>query len=275
MNPTFPPPLRVPLYPPSWAEVFGEDEAGIFAEFTVKGVRFAMRWIPPGSFRMGSPDTENGRLDREGPQHRVSITKGFWLGETPVTQDQWQAVTGENPSLFKESEDLPVEQVSWRECQYFARKVAQECPDLFARLPSEAEWEYACRAGTDSAFHDGSPGTWRAGRGPALVKLGWFADNSESRTHPVREKLPNAWGLYDTHGNVWEWCEDAWDEAVYQGRADGVENPRVISDDEEALRVVRGGSWGAGALVCRAAVRGGEDPGARWDFLGLRLAAGQ
>jgi len=275
MNPRVPNSLRIPAFPPSWAEVFGEDEAGIFAECAVKGVRIVLRWIMPGSFLMGSPESEKGRFEDEGPQHRVTISKGFWLGETPITQEQWQAVMGDEPSDFKGEDGLPVEQVSWQDSKEYVRRLGAVCPGLFARLPSEAEWEYACRAGTNAAFNDGSTCNQPTGKDPALDKLGWFSDNSEGKTHPVKQKLANAWGLYDMHGNVWEWCEDAWDAGGYQSRAGDVVDPRVMAVDENAGRVVRGGSWDFQALYCRAAIRNRFGPGYRRFNLGMRLAAGQ
>ncbi|MCX6874379.1 MAG: formylglycine-generating enzyme family protein [Verrucomicrobia bacterium] len=275
MNPSLLPPLRIPAFPPPWAEVFGEDEAGIFAEFEVAKVRFVLRWIRPGNFMMGSPKEEEGRYEDEGPPHEVTISQGFWLGETPVTQAQWRAVMGDNPSRFEGPDELPAERVSWHDSQKFVRKLAAEHDGLFARLPSEAQWEYACRAGTDTAFNNGSACTLPTGKDPALDELGWFNENSEGKTHPVKGKLPNRWGLYDMHGNVWEWCEDAWEAAAYQNRRDGATDPRVTSADENAGRVVRGGAWYSRARLCRAASRSAYELGFRRSDLGLRLAAGR
>jgi len=267
-------PTVLPAFPPCWAEVFGEDEAGIFAECSLGEVRFAWRWIPPGRFPMGSPEREKGRYNDEGPQHEVVISRGFWLGETPVTQAQWAAVTEEHPSRF-EGGERPVEQVSWREAVAFARGLGEAFPGLHPGLPTEAQWEYACRAGTRNAFHDGSPCTKPMGKDPALDRLGWFDKNSEDKTHKVKRKAPNAWGLHDMHGNVWEWCADAWDEKVYRKRKDGAKDPMVESSDDDAFRVVRGGAWFSRAKFCRAAIRFRLVPGNRGRFLGLRLAAGQ
>ena len=269
-----PPSPRIPVFPPRWAEVFGEDDFGIFAEFRVKEVVFVWRWIPPGQFLMGSPDNEPGRWDDEGPRHRVTISRGFWFGETPVTQAQWQAITGANPSHFK-GEQCPVEQVSWPDCQGFIRQLAEAQPHLHPMLPTEAQWEYACRAGTDSAFHDGSACTQPEGKDPALDVLGWYGKNSENKTHDVRQKRLNDWGLYDLHGNVWEWCRDAWDSGAYRKRVEGAADPEVKEMDESANRVVRGGSWVNRARGCRAAFRDWCEPGFLRYFLGLRLAAGQ
>ncbi len=266
---------RIPAFPPVWAEVFGEDDFGIFAEFMVKDVRFVWRWIPPGRFMMGSPDDEAGRFGDETPQHKVTLSRGFWMGETLVTQAQWQAVTGGNPSHFKSPLKLPVERVSWEDSMAFARQLNSLSSGMQATLPTEAQWEYACRAGTNSDFNDGSPCTQPDGLDSALDALGWFGQNSGGKTHEVKEKKPNAWGLYDTHGNVWEWCADAWKPAAYSGRRSSVTDPETVNVDENAFRVVRGGSWNDTAGGCRAAIRYGLRPDFRWSNLGLRLAAGQ
>ena len=221
----------------------------------------------------GDPKDKHGFSD-EKPQHEVLLTSGYWLGETPVTQAQWEAVTGENPSYFK-GEDLPVEQVSWQDSRDFAEKLNAHFPGLHAALPTEAQWEYACRAGTESAFNDGSACTVPDGQDPALGKLGWFDKNSESKTHEVKQKNANAWGLYDMHGNVWEWCGDVWDEKAYEKRAEGVVNPFLDSKDKSAIRVVRGGSWFILAQNCRSAYRCRIEPGNLWLNQGFRLAAGQ
>ncbi len=264
----------IPHFPPVWAEVFGEDDCGIFAECSVKDVRFVWRWMCPGPFKMGSPEDEEGRWSVEGPQHDVILTRGFWLGETPVTQAQWQAVMGDNPSRFK-GDQRPVEQVTWPESRDFATKLNALLPGLHAALPTEAQWEYACRAGTQSAFYDGSACTQPEGDDPALDKLGWFDKNSGGETHEVKLKAANAWGLHDMHGHVWDWCRDAWDEKAYAKRGKTTLDPETKEDDESAVRVVRGGSWDFRARDCRAAFRFGIRPGDRWFSRGLRLAAGQ
>lgn len=264
----------IPHFPPVWAEVFGEDDGGIFAECSVKEVRFVWRWICPGKFQMGcNPEDEHGYRD-EKPQHEVILTRGFWLGETPVTQAQWQAVMGENPSHFK-GPQCPVESVDWHQSMDFATKLNNLLPGLHAALPTEAQWEYACRAGTQNSYHDGSTCTQPEGEDPALNKLGWFDKNSGAETHAVKLKDANAWGLYDMHGNVWEWCRDAWDEKAYAKRGKITHDPETKEDDESAFRIVRGGSWHDQSQTCRAAFRGGHRPGDRGINQGLRLAAGQ
>ena len=268
-------PAMIAQFPPVWAEVFGEDDFGIFAECSVEGVRFVWRWICPGQFLMGcDPEDEHG-YSREKPQHEVTLTEGFWLGETPVTQAQWKAVMGQNPSRF-EGDLRPVEKVSWEESRDFALRLNERFAGLHATLPTEAQWEYACRAGTQTAFSDGSACTEPNGNDPALDRLGWFDGNSDNRTHDVKEKgRSNGWGLHDMHGNVWEWCADEWREDAYRSRQGRAVDPEVSPDGESASRVVRGGSWFILARYCRAAYRSRIDPGDRGYVLGLRLAAGQ
>jgi formylglycine-generating enzyme required for sulfatase activity len=175
---------------------------------------------------------------------------------------------GTAPSNFK-GPSLPVEQVRWDDCQAFCENLRKRFPGLQARLPSEAEWEYACRATTMSAFNDGSPCTKPDGEDPALVKLGWFDKNSEGKTHEVRGLAANQWGLYDMHGNVWEWCADYYDS---YSAAEQVDPTGADSGLERALR---GGSWLNPARNSRSAFRYGRLPVVRDDFLGFRLASGQ
>lgn len=261
-------PLLSPQFPPRWAEVFGEDRRGIFAECTVTTVRFVWRWIPPGKFLMGSPNDEPGRWEGEGPQHEVLISRGFWFGETPVTQAQWEALRAENPSHFR-GKERPVEEVRWHAALAYCQALAGRLPTLYPRLPTEAEWEYACRAGTLGAFCDGSACTKPIGKDPALERLGWYERNIGYETQPVRQKERNGWGLFDVHGNVWEWCADG--PRDYELRVE--HDPR--GPDEGAFRVVRGGAWDQPAKACRAAHRIAFEPGYRRFNLGFRLAAGQ
>ena len=268
-------------FPPAWAGGWGEDTRGVYAELILRGVSCELRWIPPGTFRMGSPETEAGRWNDEGPQHLVTLTQGFWLANTPCTQKLWQVVRGDNPSRSK-GEQRPVENVDWNQavafCQGLTKRAGAACdlPEGFEfRLPTEAEWEYACRAGTTSAFNDGSKCNRPGGKDPALDRLGWYIENSGKETHAVREKLPNAWGLYDLHGNVLEWCADRadWkDEVVTDTYVDGVVDPMC---ETGSRRVVRGGSYLYDARFCRSACRGATERGSRGRNLGFRLAAGQ
>ena len=254
--------------PPRWARAWGEDRFGAFAVARIAQVDVRMRRISPGVFVMGSPDGERGRWADEGPQHVVHLPLGFWLGETPVTQDLWQAVMGANPSHFR-GERRPVERVSWHDCRAFCTYVEEELPALAPRLPTEAEWEYACRAGTSGA-------TWTvaqlSGEGNAseLDSLAWYGGNSGGRAHPVGEKPPNPWGLYDMLGNVFEWCLDS-------GLAEytAADRTGAWTATDSPYRVIRGGSWRSYARDVRAAIRGAYPAGARGDNLGFRLAGGQ
>jgi eukaryotic-like serine/threonine-protein kinase len=189
--------------------------------------------IPAGEFLMGGE-----AHDDEKPIHRVYISKAFEIGKYPVTQTQWQAVMGYNPSYFKGA-NHPVEQVSWNHVRRFLQEVNADNDGYFYRLPSEAEWEYACRAGTTGDY---------AGD---LQEFGWYDQNSQNQTHPVGQKKANAWGLYDMHGNVWEWCQD-WYDGGYYGKS-------PVTDPQGAVTgsgmVTRGGSWGNPAAVCRSAFR--------------------
>ena len=198
------------------------------------GVTIELVWIPPGEFIMGSPDSEPNRDGDEGPQHKVRITKGFWMGKYQVTQRQWEAVMQENPS-HHQGEDNPVDTVYWKACQKFLRKASQITGGRF-RLPTEAEWEYACRAGSTTAYCFGDALS-------LMDDYTWHPGNSEGKTHPVGQKKPNAWGLYDMHGNVWEWCEDVYDsEFYYKARAQR-DDPRNMRKGKEEVRVLRGGSF--------------------------------
>ncbi len=217
------------------------------------GERMEMIYVPPGSFTMGSPESEEGRDDTE-TQHRVTLTKGYWLGKYEVTQRQWESVMGANPSSFK-GRDRPVDQVSWNDCQRFIAKVDAEARRQFgggARLPTEAEWEYACRAGTTGPY----------GGNGNLDDMGWYGGNSGDTTHPVGQKLANAWGFHDMHGNVWEWCQDWY--GAYQGNEN---DPRGSASG--VLRVLRGGCWPDVARGCRSASRDGFDPALRNMFSGI------
>ena len=214
-----------------------------------------MVWIKPGTFEMGSPSSEEGRDDDE-RQHRVTLTKGFWMGKYEVTQAQWQAVMGSDPSRFKGS-NLPVEQVSWNDCQEFIRKLNAKGQGTF-RLPTEAEWEYACRAGSRTRFCFGDSDS-------DLGEYGWYGSNWGGTTHSGGQKRPNAWGLYDIHGNVWEWCQD-WYGDYPSGN---VTDPR--GPGTGTYRVVRGGGWYYAPARCRSALRSGNAPGNRRGRLGFRV----
>ncbi len=246
--------VRIELGPaPDWAVASGRDRFGLWGEFEFKSIRQRMRWIPPGTFRMGSPNDEEGRMDDEGPQHDVTLSKGFWLFDSPCTQDLWKAVMNTDPSKFK-GDRRPVEQVNWTEAKEFMGTLNAEIPNLNLRLPSEAEWEYSCRAGTTSARYG------------ELDAIAWYDKNSEGQTHEVGKKLPNSWGLYDMLGNVWEWCEDS---AYRKYDEKAQTDPRYFEKDS-AIRVIRGGSWGSSSQDARAAYRGAYHSSNRYDYLGFR-----
>ncbi|MFB1488306.1 MULTISPECIES: formylglycine-generating enzyme family protein [unclassified Thiocapsa] len=276
--------------PPAFATEWGEDRFGIFIGFTLGDLVQRLRWIPAGAFRMGSPVGEPGRFDNEGPQHDVYISRGFWLFDTPCTQALWAIVMGENPSRFK-SPDRPVEQVSWNHAQDFLARINARIPGLDLVLPTEAQWEHACRAGPDTAIYSGPIDIKGENNAPPLDPIAWYGGNSgvdfdlddgwdsalwrqmqypnpRSGTRPVGKKQPNAWGLYDMIGNVWEWCDDG----VRDYDADWRVDPVGPVDAAGAARVVRGGSWGSGARDCRSACRAGLPPDDRYDLLGFRPA---
>jgi formylglycine-generating enzyme required for sulfatase activity len=231
------------------------------ANHIIDDLKIELVWIEPGTFTMGSPVDEPGRHKAEGPQVRVSLTKGFWLGKTEVTQRQYEAFTGSNPSRFKNAgPDAPVEEVSWLDAQDFCRKLTEReraagrLPEGYVfTLPTEAQWEYACRAGTLGAY---------AGNPEAM---GWYKTNSGDTTHPVATKQPNAWGLYDMYGNVLEWCLDWYGD--YPRRA-ALTDP--VGPESGYFRMARGGSWRVDGF--RSASRAGGSPGRRDYTLGFRLA---
>ncbi len=223
------------------------------------GVSLEMVEIPKGSFCMGST---NGNAD-EKPVHQVTINYSFYMGKYEVTQGQWQAVMGNAPSYFKGGLaepfiNLPVEQVSWEDAQTFISKLNESNDGFRYRLPTEAEWEYACRAGTTGDY------------GGDLNEMAWFSENSGSRTHAVGTKQPNAWGLFDMHGNVWEWCQDWYHETYYGAPTDG---SAWLSGGEQKYRVLRGGSWFLNATNLRSARRVWFTPDLRNYNLGFRVVA--
>jgi formylglycine-generating enzyme required for sulfatase activity len=218
------------------------------------GVTMEMIYCAPGEFMMGS---DNGDAD-EKPRHKVKLTKGFWLGKFQVTQKQWRNVMGNNPASAK-GDDLPVEMVSWNDCHDFIDKVNAQL-NCEARLPTEAEWEYACRAGSGGDF---------GGTGK-VDDMGWYNNTVFGfglKLHPVGQKNPNAWGFFDMHGNVWEWCNDCYDGDYYKKCP--VEDP--MGPPSLGDRVVRGGSWINSEWGCRSSNRFRYDTGSRFDCCGFRL----
>jgi formylglycine-generating enzyme required for sulfatase activity len=226
-----------------------------YLTFTVKDVTSRLINIPAGGFMMGSD-----KYPDEQPIRPVQLP-AFWLAEYPCTQALYQAVTGQNPSYFK-GKNRPVEGVSWDGItDDFLPRLRKLTGQLF-RLPSEAEWEYAAKAGGNSKYAGGDD----------LHRVGWYNENSHRETKPVGLKMPNAWGLYDMSGNVWEWCEDDWHDNYKSAPNDGRAR---IDEPRDAHRVFRGGGWGNHALSCRAAFRSLDGSRYQDDSLGFRLALPQ
>ncbi len=233
-------------------------------EFTNSlGMKFV--YIPPGTFMMGSPEDEPERSEDE-ILHKVTLTKGFYMQTTQVTQKQWKAVMGNNPSYFKNCDECPVESVSWNDVQEFIKKLnGIEKKELYC-LPTEAQWEYSCRAGTATPFFFGKClSTDEANYDGNYPLKGCPKGKYREKTVPVGSFAPNAWGLYDMHGNVWEWCQDWYD--TYPANA--VTDPGGPS--EGSSRVGRGGSWSHLARLCRSAYRYYDSPSGRIYYLGFRL----
>lgn len=225
-------------FPPDCATAWGDDRFGLWFDLEIGGVTQRMRWIEPGTFWMGSPETEPNRFADEGPRHLVTLTEGYWLADTACTQALWKAVVGDAPSHFKADPELPVENVSWDDItDKFLLAAQQQVPDLTVTLPTEAQWEYACRAGRESAY--------------------WFGDTitkeqanfNAKATVPVKARPANGWGLYQMHGNVWEWCEGSrrkYEEAPVENPPDG---------QDKGSSALRGGSWYFAAGGARSARR--------------------
>jgi formylglycine-generating enzyme required for sulfatase activity len=263
---------NVPGPTDSTTVAFGIDaDFGVYVDLrlqtTLGEATQRLRWIRPGSFWMGSPADEPERFDGEGPRHAVTLTRGFWLADTACTQALWQAVTGGDPSRFPGDPQLPVVEVSWNELQGFLRLLGRLLPGCFADLPSEAEWEYACRAGTQTPFSFGPTIS------PAQVNYDGnfpYAGGAEGEyrqtTVPVCSLPPNPWGLFEMHGNVWEWCADGPRDYTEDAQID----PRGPLDDTTG-RAVRGGSWIVIAGWARSASRGADHPVESDDNLGFRL----
>jgi formylglycine-generating enzyme required for sulfatase activity len=224
--------------------------------FSVKGVSFTMILVKGGTFNMGATFEQSSSGNDEKPIHPVTLSD-YYIGETEVTQALWSAVMGENPSNFKEN-NRPVEQVSWNDCQTFIRKLNALTGKNF-RLPTEAEWEYAARGGSERYGYQYSGSN-------NLSAVAWYGNNSGCQTHKVKTKSPNELGIYDMSGNVWEWCQDWY--ASYS--SDSVTNPTGAASG--SCRVRRGGGWGGDARCCRSAYRNYRTPDGRYNYLGLRLA---
>lgn len=257
------------LYPEDQDALEGVEKAKALTGLPKQGDNFtnslqmAFNFIESGSYLMGSPESESGR-DLDEQQHKVNLTQGYWLQTTEVTQKQWQAVMGKNPSRFSDcGDDCPVESVSWEDIRIFIDKlnqIAQGDKKVTYRLPSEAEWEYAARAGSLARFSFGDTNI-------ALNNYGWYDRNASGKTHPTAQKRANAWGFYDMYGNVWEWCKD------WYGSYPASEINDPVGPSSGSNRVLRGGSWFSSANMCRSAVRHSLAQDNRNFYLGFRLAA--
>jgi formylglycine-generating enzyme required for sulfatase activity len=247
----------------------------------IKGVDFKLNYIPAGEFWMGSDD-ESGHSD-EYPRHQVKITKPFYMAQSQVTQAQWKAVMGSDLSYFKGT-NLPVDQVSWFDCIRFCNAISQadgldpvyiigsgdgttmelDLDRNGYRLPTEAEWEYAAKAGTELTYAGSN----------TVDEVAWYSSKPGSKTHPVAQKKANAWGLFDLSGNVFEWCNDKWNESAYQGRTSVTTDP-IEWVESVFSHVCRGGSWRSCADGCRVSFRYGHGVGGRWNRLGFRFLRGK
>jgi formylglycine-generating enzyme required for sulfatase activity len=226
------------------------------------GMKFV--WIAPGNFMMGSPKEEKERQAHE-TQHKVTLTKGYYMGVYTVTQEQWKEIMGKNPSFFKGEKNLPVENVSWDDCQEFIKKLREKDKKAY-RLPTEAEWEYSCRAGTKTPFHFGETiSTDQANYDGDAVYGDGKKGIARKKTTPVGSFPANAWGLHDMHGNLLQWCQDWYGEYPQKDVVDpqGADNGK--------FRVLRGGAWGGSPGDCRSAYRYGVEPGSRDDYCGFRV----
>ena len=263
-----------PEFPPGWAAIWGEDQYGLYADLVVeveKGLSQRFRWLGPGEFMMGSPASEKDRYDDEN-YHQVTLSQGFWLADSTVNQALWQAVMGENPAKFVAA-NKPVEQVSWQDSKSFIDRLNERfgpsLAGLHFRLPTEAEWEHGCRAGTTSPFSFG------ANISPQLVNYNgkYPYDDGEkgdyrAETVEVKSLSPNPWGLYEMHGNVWEWCADYWQKQLGE---------QAVSDPYTSVgsgRVMRGGSWGNCGRDVRSAYRRHYSPALGSLNFGFRLLLG-
>ena len=261
--------LKVKRTDPDGTETIEDVWVDVYKDYR-NSVGMVFKRIHPGTFLMGSPDSEEGTRDNEGPQHEVTIANGFWIQDTPVTRQQYRDVLGEDPSQFKHDWDCPVESVSWDDCQRFIAALNAREGTTAYRLSSESEWEYACRAGTTGPFSFDLPITTDlANYDGNHSYAGGPKGEYRAKTTPVRQFEANPWGLYDVHGNVWEWCEDWWHKDYLGAPSDGT----AWTAGEETLRVLRGGSWKGSPAYLRSAGRGGGAPGNRdYGGIGLRLA---
>lgn len=265
--------LHLPASPYLWADKSGPAIGQRYYRAAVLPVPTNMVFIPPGTFRMGSPTNEVDRYEWEGPQTEVTISRGFYMGRCEVSQGEYLAVTSTNPSScqpphFAEDLSRPVEQVTWSEATNYCGLITQRdraagriSTNTVYRLPTEAEWEYACRGWTSTRFSHGDDADYAS-----LTNFAWYAGNSESMPHPVGQKLPNPWGLYDMHGNVREWCQSGGPYWYAGGIALDPPGPPTGS-----TRANRSGSFAHSASECRSAYRGNSAPGDSDSTLGFRV----
>jgi formylglycine-generating enzyme required for sulfatase activity len=249
-----PPPAAKPEPPAPTPPGPDDPDSGVIpgplGEFFINkfGMEFAL--IPTGKFQMGAKN----HTDDEKPVREVTIPEQFYMGRTEVTQLQWKSVMGDNPSFFK-NDKAPVDQVSWLDCQEFIKKLNDKRDGYVYRLPSEAEWEYVCRSRTTGDYY-----------GP-LDEVAWYEKNAEGATHPIGEKKANAFGMFDMHGNVWEWCQDVHHESYAGAPTDGA----AWEDAAGSERVIRGGAWDSGTTICRSSFRYHQPADARFANVGFRV----
>jgi uncharacterized protein (TIGR02996 family) len=228
-----------------------------------EGIAMHLALIPPGSFWMGGTDAEHNRWTNEGPRHRVTLTRGFYLAIHHITIQQWHTVV--EPGQSSHRPDCPITSVNWNACMNFARALERRAGRRF-RLPTEAEWEYACRAGTTTTYHSGS-------NEEALAHTAWYRGHSPDQPQPVGQKIPNAWGLYDMHGNAWEWCSDNMRTYTAEPVTDPVGGLRGTKTAEaRGYRTIRGGSILSVFWRCRADCRFAYNRLSPHGDLGCRLA---
>jgi len=267
--------LQLPASPYLWADKSVPATGQRFYRAVEMEAPTNMVFIPPGTFRMGSPTNEVDRYPQEGPQTAVTISRGYWMGKYEVTQGEYLSLMNTNPSYFAGDLDCPVERVNWYEATNYCATLTQQeraagriATNNAYRLPTEAEWEYACRAETsDRRFSHGDDSGYTN-----LTNYAWYFANSGGTTHPVGQKLPNPWGLHDMHGNVYEWCQDRYANSLPGGIVLDPQGPAT-----GAYRVIRGGDWAGDAGGCRSAYRLHIPPGHQDLLIGVRavLAPGQ
>jgi len=266
--------LQLPASPFLWIDQSSSATAGKFYRAVEFVAPTNMVFIPPGTFRMGSPTNEPDRWDWEGPQTVVTISRGFWMSIYEVTQAEYEELMGNNPSGSQINDQHPIERVSWDDAVTYCaalterERAAGRIPlNSVYRLPTEAEWEYACRAWTSTRFSHGDDPGYKD-----LAQYAWHWHNSGLTTHSVGQKLPNPWGLYDLHGNVWEWCQDGWSEHHPGGT---VVDPQGLATGSD--RVLRGGGWSYEPRNCRSASRTRGSSGDTYNAFGFRtvLASSQ